>query len=64
MVANPNSTMLLGIFSLLNLETNVRKHGLSFILSCSLLFFLGGHQSTYCFDTSDTCPFFSILSFA
>jgi NADH:ubiquinone oxidoreductase subunit H len=56
MAANPNSTMLLGTFSLLNLETNVRKHRLSFILFSS--FFLGGHQSIHCFDTLDTCLFF------
>jgi hypothetical protein len=32
MVANPNSTMLLKSISLLNLEINVREHGLSFLL--------------------------------
>jgi hypothetical protein len=32
MVANPNSTMLLESISLLNLEINVREHGLSFLL--------------------------------
>jgi hypothetical protein len=32
MVANPNSTMLLKSISLLNLEINIREHGLSFFL--------------------------------
>jgi hypothetical protein len=62
MVANPNSTMFLK-FSLLNLETNVRKHGLSFILFFSLLF--SRRASKYpLFWYFKHLSIFSILAFA
>jgi hypothetical protein len=38
-----------------NLETLAREYGLSY---SSLFSFLGGHRSIYCFNISDTCPFF------
>jgi hypothetical protein len=62
MVANPNSTMLLGIFSL-ELRNKYKKTWAIFSSFLFSSFFLGGHQSTYYFDISDNCPFF-ILSFA
>jgi hypothetical protein len=62
MVANPNSTMLLKSISLLNLEINIRKYGLSFLL---ISFFQAGIKVPIVLILQRLVHFFNnIFSFA